>query len=44
MESTGYVFIGEPPDSQEDFDVESENGQKTFTTVKFFRDDNESLI
>ena len=44
LESTGYVFIGEPPDSQEDFDVENENGQKTFTTVKFFRDDNESLI
>ena len=26
------------------FDVSDEDGQKTFTTVKFFRDDNESLI
>ena len=44
LESTGYVFIGEPPDSQSDFNVDDEDGQKTFTTVKFFRDDNESLI
>tara|TARA_R100001460_G_scaffold92426_2_gene134327 strand:+ start:120 stop:671 length:552 start_codon:yes stop_codon:yes gene_type:complete len=44
LESTGYVFIGDPPDSQSDFNVEDEDGQKTFTTVKFFRDDNESLI
>ncbi len=44
LESTGYVFIGSEPDSQDDFDVEDENGQREFTTVKLFRDDIEELL
>tara|TARA_R110000765_G_scaffold384538_1_gene476238 strand:- start:49 stop:543 length:495 start_codon:yes stop_codon:yes gene_type:complete len=44
LESTGYVFIGEDPDSQDDFDVEDENGQREFTTVKLFRDDIEEFL
>ena len=44
LESTGYVFIGENPDSQGAFDVEDEDGQREFTTVKLFRDDIEELL
>ena len=44
LESTGYVFIGEPPDSEDDFDVEDENGQREFTTVKLIREDIEDLL
>ena len=44
LESTGYVYIGEDPDSQDGFDVEDEDGQRTFTTVKLIRDDIEDLL
>ena len=44
LESTGYVYIGEDPDSQDDFDVEDESGQREFTTVKLFREDIEDLL
>ena len=44
LESTGYVFIGEDPDSQGRFDVEDESGQREFTTVKLFRDDIEEFL
>jgi len=44
LESTGFVFIGEPPDSDEDFDVEDEDGQREFTTVKLIREDIEDLL
>jgi len=44
LESTGYVFIGEPPDSDEDFDVEDEDGQREFTTVKLIREDIEDIL
>tara|TARA_R100000005_G_C4868659_1_gene126286 strand:+ start:66 stop:611 length:546 start_codon:yes stop_codon:yes gene_type:complete len=44
LESTGYVFIGEDPDSQDDFDVEDEDGQREFTTVKLIREDIEDLL
>ena len=44
LDSTGYVFIGDPPDSQDDFDIEDEDGQREFTTVKLFRDDIEELL
>ena len=44
LESTGYVFIGEDPDSQDSFDVDDEDGQKEFTTVKLIRDDIEDLL
>ena len=44
LESTGYVFIGEDPDSTDTFDVDDENGQREFTTVKIFREDIEELL
>ena len=44
LESTGYVYIGEDPDSQGGFNVEDEDGQKDFTTVKLFKEDIENLI
>ena len=44
LESTGYVFIGDPPDSESDFDVGDEDGQRTFTTVKLIREDIEDLL
>ena len=44
LESTGYVFIGEEPDSRDEFDVDEEDGQREFTTVKLFRDDIEDLL
>jgi len=39
LQSTGYVYIGEDPDSQEAFDVEDEDGQRQFTTVKLIKQD-----
>jgi hypothetical protein len=42
--STGYVYIGEDPDSQSSFDVDEEDGQREFTTVKLFREDIEELL
>ena len=44
LESTGYVFIGNPPDSEDDFDIEDVDGQREFTTVKLIRDDIEDLL
>ena len=44
LESTGYVYIGEDPDSQDAFDVEDEDGQRDFTTVKLIREDIEDLL
>mgnify|MGYP003117564507 FL=1 len=44
LESTGFVFIGEPPDSEEDFNVEDVDGQREFTTVKLIREDIEDLL
>ncbi len=44
LESTGYVFIGEDPDSQDRFDVSNEDGQREYTTVKLIRDDVEDLL
>ena len=43
LESTGYVYIGEDPDSQGAFDVGDEDGQREFTTVKLIRDDIEDI-
>ena len=34
----------EDPDSQDAFDVEDEDGQRQFTTVKLFRDDIGELL
>ncbi len=44
LQSTGYVFIGNEPDSREDFDVETEDGQREFTNVKLIREDIEDLL
>ncbi len=44
LESTGYVYIGEDPDSQGSFDVDDEDGQREFTTVKLIRNDIEDLL
>ena len=44
LQATGYVYIGEDPESQGGFDVEDETGQKEFTTVEFFKDDNQELL
>ena len=44
LRSTGYVHIGQDPDSQDSFNVEDEEGQRDFTTVKLIRDDIEDLL
>lgn len=44
LESTGYVYIGEDPDSQDGFNVGDEDGQREFTTVKLIREDIEGLL
>ena len=44
LESTGFVFIGEPPNSEDDFNVEDEDGQREYTTVKLIRDDIEDIL
>ena len=44
VESTGYTYVGQDPDSVKLFNVEDEDGQRTHTTVKFFREDNEDLL
>ena len=38
VNSTGYVFVGNDPDSQNEFDVSNQNGQIENTTVKLIRD------
>ena len=44
LSSTGYVYIGKDPDSQDDFDVEDQDGQRDFTTVKLLRENIEDLL
>ena len=44
LESVGYVYIGEDPDSIEEFDEEDEDGQRQHTTVKLTFDDGEELL
>ena len=44
LQSNGYVYIGEDPDSQDSFDVNDRNGQRDYTEVKCFRDDIEDLL
>ncbi len=44
LESIGYVYIGEDPDSVDDFDVEDEDGQRENTTVHLSVEDIEDLI
>ena len=44
LDSTGYVFIGDDPSSQETFDVNDEDGQRENTNVKLFREDIEEFL
>ena len=44
LNSTGYVYIGTNPDSQDTFDVDDRDGQRDYTEVKLFRDDIEDLL
>ena len=39
-----YVYIGDDPETQDSFDVEDENGQREFTTVKLIREDVEDIV
>jgi hypothetical protein len=41
--STGYVFIGGDPSSQQQFDTSDKDGQRDFTTVKLFEEDIEKI-
>jgi hypothetical protein len=43
LQATGYVFIGEDPDSQGSFNVDDKDGQRDFTTVKIFKEDLERI-
>ena len=44
LQSTGYTYIGGDPFSQDNFDVEDENGVREFTEVKLFKEDIEDLL
>ena len=44
LQSTGYAFIGEDPDSLEQFDIDDEDGQNENTTVHLSVEDVEDLL
>jgi len=44
LEAHGYVYIGEDPESEDAFDVEDEDGQRNFTTVRLLPEDGGELI
>ena len=44
LNSSGYVYIGEDPDTQRKFNVEDEDGQRRYTSVELFREDIEDLL
>ena len=44
LQSKGYVMIGEDPDSQDNFNVDDEDGQREYTTVKLLPDDASELV
>ena len=44
LEAHGYVYIGEDPETQESFDVEDEDGQREYTTVKLSIEDQTDLV
>tara|TARA_Y100000996_G_scaffold280664_1_gene221419 strand:+ start:2127 stop:2714 length:588 start_codon:yes stop_codon:yes gene_type:complete len=44
LEATGYVYIGEDPETQDEFNTEDEEGQRRFTTVKIIKEDIERLL
>ena len=39
LQSTGYVYIGEDPETQDSFNVDDEDGQRKFTTVVLNEED-----
>jgi len=44
LDSTGYVYIGGDPYSQDEFDVNTLDGIRDFTTVELFKEDIEDLL
>ena len=44
LQSTGYVYIGSDPDSQGGFNVDDEDGQRDFTTVRLLDDDARKIL
>jgi hypothetical protein len=44
LESLGYVYIGDEPDSVDDIDVEGEDGKIENTTIKWIAENNEGVI
>ena len=44
LEATGYVYIGEDPDTQNAFDVANRNGQRQHTKVKLLLEDIVRLV
>ncbi len=44
LDSTGYVYIGGDPDSQDGFDVNTLDGIRDFTKVELLREDIEDLL
>jgi len=44
LDSTGYVYIGQDPESQDGFNVDDTDGQSQFTTVKLIRENIEELL
>ena len=44
LECVGYVYIGDDPDSVDDFNVEDEDGQRQYTTIKLIEEDGRSLL
>ena len=44
LDSTGYVYIGGDPDSQDGFDVNTLDGIRDFTRVELLREDIEDLL
>ena len=44
LQSTGYVYIGNDPDSQGGFNVDDEDGQRDFTTVRLLDEDARKII
>ena len=44
LDSTGYVYIGGDPYSQDEFDVNTIDGIRDFTAVELFKEDIEDLL
>ena len=44
LESLGYVYIGDEPNSVDDIDVEGEDGKIENTTIKWIAENNEGVI